>query len=92
MKLNNNDKIEIYHLRQLGWTWSQLKQRFDVNQAHLKYLVRLIDKHGLGCAQKDKNNYYSSKLKEEIINEVLLRGRSQLEVSLDYALPNRYTA
>ncbi len=40
MKLNNNDKIEIYHLRQLGWTWSQLKQRFDVNQAHLKYLVR----------------------------------------------------
>ena len=91
MKLTTNDKIEIYQLRQFGWTWSQLSQRFDVNKAHLNYLVRLIDKHGLDCAQKGKNNDYSSELKEEIINDVLLRGRSQLEVSLEYALPNRGT-
>ncbi len=89
MKLNANDKVGIYyHLKQLGWTWPQLSQKFDVNKAHLQYLVRLIDKHGLDCAQKGKNNYYSPELKEKIINEVLLRGRSQLDVSLDYALPN----
>ncbi|BDD40077.1 hypothetical protein [Streptococcus ruminantium] len=51
MTLNANDKVEIYHLKQLGWTWLQLSQKFDVNKAHLKYLVRLIDKHGLDCVQ-----------------------------------------
>ncbi len=91
MTLNANDKVEIYHLKQLGWTWPQLSQKFDVNKAHLQYLVRLIDKHGLDCAQKGKNNYYSPELKEKIINEVLLRGRSQLDTSLDYALPSRST-
>lgn len=88
MKLNANDKLELYHLKQLGWTWPQLSQKFDVNKAHLQYLVRLIDKHGLDCTKKGKNTYYSPELKEEIIDEVLLRGRSQLEVSLDYGLPN----
>ncbi|MDQ8764244.1 hypothetical protein RFF73_00800 [Streptococcus ruminantium] len=51
MKLNANDKVEIYHLKQLGWTWPQLSQKFDVNKARLQYLVRLIDKYGLDCAQ-----------------------------------------
>lgn len=84
-------KIEIYHLKQLGWTWSQLSPKFDVNKVHLQYLVRLIDKYGLDCIQKDKNNYYSPELKAKIINELLLRGRSQLDMSLDDALPSRST-
>ncbi len=37
MTLNANDKVEIYHLKQLGWTWPQLSQKFDVNKAHLQY-------------------------------------------------------
>ncbi|MGY3781921.1 transposase, partial [Streptococcus gallolyticus] len=38
---------------------------------------------------KRKNRYYSPELKQEIINEVLMKGRSQLEVSIDYGLPNK---
>ncbi|MST54416.1 transposase, partial [Streptococcus alactolyticus] len=38
--------------------------------------------------KKSKNRYYSSELKQEIINQVLLEGRSHLSVSLDYTLPN----
>ena len=91
MKLRYEDKIEIYRLRQSGWTWQMLSQKFGVNESGLKYMVRLIDKHGLESVRKGKNQYYPSELKKEMIDQVLLQDRSKLEVSLDYALPNRGT-
>ena len=89
MKLRYKDKIEIYRLRQSGWTWQMLSQKFGVNESGLKYMVRLIDKHGLESVRKGGNQSYSAELKKEMIDQVLLQGRSQLEVSLDYALSNR---
>lgn len=89
MKLSYEDKIEIYRLRQSGWTWSKISQTFNISKYNLQYMVRLIDIHGLESVYKRKNRYYSPELKQEIINEVLMKGRSQLEVSLDYGLPNK---
>ena len=89
MKLSYEDKIEIYRLRQSGWTWSKISQTFNISKYNLQYMVRLIDIHGLESVCKRKNRYYSPELKQEIINEVLIKGRSQLEVSLDYGLPNK---
>ena len=48
-----------------------------------------IDRYGFEMVKKRRNRYYSPKLKQEMIDEVLLKGRSQLSVSLTYALPNR---
>lgn len=89
MKLSYEDKIEIYRLRQSGWTWSKISQTFNISKYNLQYMVRLIDIHGLESVCKRKNRYYSPELKQEIIKEVLMKGRSQLEVSLDYGLPNK---
>ena len=75
MKLTYEDKLEIYKLRKNGMSW------------YLKYMIKLIDMV-LRLLRKSKNRYYSPELKQEIINQVLLEGRSQLSVSLDYTLPN----
>ena len=88
MKLTYEDKIQIYELRKQGRSFKELSKRFGVDVSGLKYMVRLIERYGIEIVKKGKNRYYSPELKEEIINKVLLKGRSRNSVSLDYALPN----
>ncbi|WP_211228164.1 IS3 family transposase, partial [Granulicatella elegans] len=65
-----------------------LSQKYDIAVSNIKYIVRLIDRYGIEIVKKEKNRYYSPELKQEIMDKVLLEGRSQSSVSIDYALPN----
>ena len=89
MKLTYEDKVQIYELRKQGVSYSKLSDMFDIQKSNLKYMIKLIDRYGLEIVKKGRNNYYSPELKQEMINKVLHEGRSQGEVSLEYALLHR---
>ena len=77
MKLTYEDKVQIYELRKQGQTFNQLSKRFSVDASGLRYMMRMIERYGIEIVKKGKNCYYSPELKQEMIDKVLLEGRSQ---------------
>ena len=89
MKLTYEDKVQIYELRNQGYSLDQLSNKFGINISNLSYMIKLIDRYGIEIAKKGKNRYYSPELKQEMIDKILLEGCSQQSVCLDYGLSNQ---
>lgn len=87
-KLTREQKIQIYEERKEGSSLINLSKKYGVGKTSIDYLIRLIDLHGFDILRKDKNNYYSPKLKQEIIDKVLLEGQATYGTALAYGLSN----
>lgn len=82
-KLTRKERLEIYQKRKSRETITSLSIKYDINKAKICYLVRLIDKQGEDILRKDRNRYYSSELKLEIINKVLIDKQSIISKRLN---------
>ena len=65
MKLNYEDKVQIYELRKQGQSFKQLSKRLGVDVSGLKYMMKLIDRYGIDIVKKGMNRYYSPELKQQ---------------------------
>ena len=88
-KLTNEQRIEIYNKRKSGTTVSRLVLEYGVSEYSIRYLVRLIDKHGTSILRNGKNKYYSPEFKEAAIKRVLDDGESIWSVAIEIGLMNK---
>ena len=85
-KLSYEDKIEIYKDKKNGMSIKDISQKNKINTTGIKYLIRLIDKHGFDILRTTKYKYYSPEQKERIINRILLDNESITMVSIEEGL------
>ena len=85
-KLSYEDKINIYNERKQGTSVINLSKKYNVRDSNIKYLIRLIDKHGYDILKTNKNRNFTIYDKERIINRVLLNNESVCSVAIDEGL------
>ncbi len=85
-KLTYENRIEIYKKIKNGESPTYLSNQYNIGVYKIRYLVRLIDKHGYDILRTTKNRKFNSYEKEQIINRVLLKGETTLSVSIDEGL------
>ena len=82
-KLSYEDKINLYNDCKAGMSVANLTRKYKINESGVRYLIKLIDKHGYDVIRKNKNKHYNACEKERIINRVLLNGECILNVSIE---------
>ena len=87
-KITNKERIEIWEKKKAGKGVAELSREYGLDKSTVKYLFRLLDKHGPGILRQEKNRTYSKELKQEIINRVLQDGMSKVSTAIAYGLPN----
>ena len=85
MKFTFEDKVQIYKERKLGTTFSKLQLKWKMQKSKIKYLVRLVDKHGFDILRHSSHDY-SIQFKEAAIYRVLTLHESIKSVSIDLGL------
>lgn len=53
-KLSYVDKINTYNERKQGMSTINLSKKYKIRNNHIKYLIRLIDKHGFDILRTKK--------------------------------------
>jgi transposase len=85
MKFTFEDKVQIYNERKRGFTIPQLHLKWKMHKSKIKYIVRLVDRHGIDILRHIYHDY-SAEFKKEAIYRVLTLHESIKSVSIDLGL------
>ena len=85
MKYSYELKKKIYKKHCEGYGSTYLSKEYGIHEEKIRYLCRLVDKHGLE-AIRHKQTKYSPEYKLAAINRVLKNGESIKTVSIDIGL------
>lgn len=85
-KLTREEKIDIYNKRRNGVSFKDLSLEYKILTCNIKYLVSLVDYHGVDILRDETNRHYSKELKQEIINKVLIDDQSVYSTAIEYGL------
>ena len=88
MKYSFELKKEIYEKYCEGYSSEYLSKKYGLDASHIRYMCRLIDKHGLD-AIRHKFTKHSPAYKLAAINRVLEDGESITVVAIDLGLANK---
>ena len=81
-KLTKQDKINIYNYwKKYGKTSTWLSNKYDVNSTNIRYLLKLIDRHGITILDRSYTTY-SVEFKENAVKRVLIDNEIAFQVSL----------
>ncbi|MCX8737304.1 transposase [Lactobacillus sp. B4026] len=85
-KLSKQDKIEIFNLwRNYNIRPKELGRRYGINSANIRYLLALIQCHGLAILDQPYTEY-SLEFKKQAIIRVLVKHEPAYQVALDLGL------
>lgn len=87
-KITDKERLEIYKKRKEGEGSERLSREYGIEGSKIRYLVRLIDRHGPEILRQGKNHKYTKEFKEEVINKVLMENQAVMSTAIDYGLPN----
>ncbi|MGL6249172.1 MAG: IS3-like element ISSpn11 family transposase, partial [Culicoidibacterales bacterium] len=75
-KLTKEQRVEMYTRYKAGEAISQLAHVYKINSSNVRYLVKLINHHGIEILDNKSNTYYDPNTKKQIINKVLIEGKT----------------
>ena len=89
-KITDKERLEIYKKWKGGEGSIRLSHEYGIDGSRIRYLVRLIERHGPEILE-GKNRKYTKTFKEEVISKVLKENQAITDTSIEYGLPSEGT-
>jgi transposase len=91
VKLSYKDKVNLYNDKMKGISYSKICDKYGIYMGYAKFLVRLINKHGITILKNGKRKKYTEAEKQEAIIRIVYNNESSCSVAIDMGMATTTT-